>query len=677
MGGMLGAVLTGDGIARPQVAAQCFPGCHEACKQFLRHKSTLMSPAVLAANGVQCCSLRQGPGEFIVTMPRAYHFGFNYGINCAESTNFALKKWLPLGHTASRCVCPHGADLAVIDMTRFKLAGQQPGDGAGVRADKRTRSRSVRGVRAEDASVELDKMEGGTLQPLEAGPAACQDTATADDEDRATDASARPRKLGRRAWIFEAISEAGGMLPRAELVASLEAKFYAKGGTDWEVEKRAVREKISRELSRPSPLWSSEGGSIRLVGASAASEGPSTSSAATSNLPTALAAPAAPSASRGASEFAAQSAVRPRSVVRSQQPADALAAAYVPASMLNRVPCSPWGVFPDHARLRSIDIDVQQADPQWRRHEDYQPPPKVSATAPPAVSRPASLEVLCPPPVISSRAPCPSGTSMPQGDVMKALPAMPEPEVRKAVSAGGDDTDHGVTIPPAARSPSKHDLPPKKRARYEHELDARESMGTIPFKAIKAAGGSVSGRPHDARGKTTYVPAPAAPSSRRSLAASVPSGIEDDEEKMLRRAIRESMADDRARRVRARTDDDAPEAEEMQPPYKERRGQHSGQRAKGRTGGGAAERSWTAASCEKSRGEALEREAMAIKAYSLAADKMLQRAIRLSAADERHRRGQLHAQVREQSLRAQVREQTEQSRMEKGSMSAEAREWQG
>ena len=71
---------------------------------------------MLASNAVQLSSLRQREGEFVVTFPRAYHFGFNLGLNCAESTNFALPSWVPAGLAASRCACKLGKDLAFIDV---------------------------------------------------------------------------------------------------------------------------------------------------------------------------------------------------------------------------------------------------------------------------------------------------------------------------------------------------------------------------------------------------------------------------------------------------------------------------------------------------------------------------------------------------------------------------------
>ena len=39
----------------------------------------------------------QRQGEFMITFPHGYHSGFNMGFNIAESTNFALHRWVELG----------------------------------------------------------------------------------------------------------------------------------------------------------------------------------------------------------------------------------------------------------------------------------------------------------------------------------------------------------------------------------------------------------------------------------------------------------------------------------------------------------------------------------------------------------------------------------------------------
>ena len=66
----------------------------------LFHLTTMISPATLARSGVQAVRTVQHPGEFIITMPRAYHGGFSLGFNIAEACNFALAQWIPWGRKA-------------------------------------------------------------------------------------------------------------------------------------------------------------------------------------------------------------------------------------------------------------------------------------------------------------------------------------------------------------------------------------------------------------------------------------------------------------------------------------------------------------------------------------------------------------------------------------------------
>jgi hypothetical protein len=86
-------------------AQNCFPQEHQACSEFLRHKTFHMSPQVLAQNGIQVARLVQKAGEFVITFPRGYHAGYNLGYNCAESCNFAFEEWIEYGRNAKACTC--------------------------------------------------------------------------------------------------------------------------------------------------------------------------------------------------------------------------------------------------------------------------------------------------------------------------------------------------------------------------------------------------------------------------------------------------------------------------------------------------------------------------------------------------------------------------------------------
>lgn len=82
-----------------------FPKDTSQCSQFLRHKSFLASPTLLAQSSCRPNFLVQREHEFVITFPRGYHAGFNLGFNCAESVNFALDSWAELGRKAKACQC--------------------------------------------------------------------------------------------------------------------------------------------------------------------------------------------------------------------------------------------------------------------------------------------------------------------------------------------------------------------------------------------------------------------------------------------------------------------------------------------------------------------------------------------------------------------------------------------
>jgi hypothetical protein len=68
------------------------------CKEFLRHKRSLVSPSILTKAGIEYTTMVQRAGEIMITYPGSYHFGFNTGFNIAESTNFAGES-ISLCHT--------------------------------------------------------------------------------------------------------------------------------------------------------------------------------------------------------------------------------------------------------------------------------------------------------------------------------------------------------------------------------------------------------------------------------------------------------------------------------------------------------------------------------------------------------------------------------------------------
>ena len=140
------------------LAQSHFVGRASECSEFLRHKRCLLSPAILRKAGIKFTTCVQRPGdageffkpsrhasrislalaqgdltrsmfipatlmsmctfESVITFPGSYHFGFNTGFNIAESTNFAVPEWIPLGMQADICMChPHSVR---IQMDRVK-----------------------------------------------------------------------------------------------------------------------------------------------------------------------------------------------------------------------------------------------------------------------------------------------------------------------------------------------------------------------------------------------------------------------------------------------------------------------------------------------------------------------------------------------------------------------------
>eukprot|EP01080_Neovahlkampfia_damariscottae_P010790 gene10790-3407_t len=93
----------------------------DICKRFIKHKTTLISPAYLLNNDIPVYVGIQNPGEFIITFPAGYHSGFNHGFNCAEATNFALEPWLKYAENR-HCNCPSRRINWEFDMDNFSKA---------------------------------------------------------------------------------------------------------------------------------------------------------------------------------------------------------------------------------------------------------------------------------------------------------------------------------------------------------------------------------------------------------------------------------------------------------------------------------------------------------------------------------------------------------------------------
>lgn len=84
-----------------KVMRNSLPDLFDAQPDLLFQLVTMLNPSVLQENGVPVYSVLQEPGNFVITFPRSFHGGFNFGLNCAEAVNFAPADWLPHGGVAA------------------------------------------------------------------------------------------------------------------------------------------------------------------------------------------------------------------------------------------------------------------------------------------------------------------------------------------------------------------------------------------------------------------------------------------------------------------------------------------------------------------------------------------------------------------------------------------------
>jgi len=106
-----------------RVANKMFPDMSSVCKNYTRHKCSMLSPKLLAKHGVRVHKMQQEERNMIIVFPHAYHSGFNHGYNIAESTNFALPRWVEYGKKFRPCTCSPD-DKVAMDMDPFVAAVQ-------------------------------------------------------------------------------------------------------------------------------------------------------------------------------------------------------------------------------------------------------------------------------------------------------------------------------------------------------------------------------------------------------------------------------------------------------------------------------------------------------------------------------------------------------------------------
>lgn len=113
------AIAAGEDAQRfEQLCEGHFHHAKSGCKEYMRHKRAMVSPAILRKAGIRFTTAVQYPGDAMITFPGSYHFGFNTGFNAAEATNFAVPEWIPYGRRANVCLCR--PDSVRLDMGKFE-----------------------------------------------------------------------------------------------------------------------------------------------------------------------------------------------------------------------------------------------------------------------------------------------------------------------------------------------------------------------------------------------------------------------------------------------------------------------------------------------------------------------------------------------------------------------------
>ena len=62
-------------------------------------------PQLLIAEGIPFKTIRQEPGDYVITFPGAFHTVVNGGTNVAEAINFATRDWTKGTSGVAKCTC--------------------------------------------------------------------------------------------------------------------------------------------------------------------------------------------------------------------------------------------------------------------------------------------------------------------------------------------------------------------------------------------------------------------------------------------------------------------------------------------------------------------------------------------------------------------------------------------
>lgn len=78
----------------------------EGCQDNLRHKGFILHPDWFRERSIPLVRIIQRPGDYVITFPQGYHFGFNPGFNANEAVNIASPRWIKWGKVSgTKCTC--------------------------------------------------------------------------------------------------------------------------------------------------------------------------------------------------------------------------------------------------------------------------------------------------------------------------------------------------------------------------------------------------------------------------------------------------------------------------------------------------------------------------------------------------------------------------------------------